>query len=249
MNPHSEKLSPPSIDITFDFRTDTPPGRDPDAFSPTLRRYHKLLWSKPLPCGARFELDDTIPKSYLHHRSEAGEFFLSSDAVIPAFRKNSRISKFRELRPVEEELGAFTKVEYTIGGMMIFPGNRIDGKATINGARGFHPRIKDRFDLTLECIRRHYCGECSPLSDTLARYEDFFRLFGDFRGYVGFFLLQDFVTNDCSMVKFMVPFDDFSQSPIPASDEAYIAYLRLAVNLTEVRNRRILDSGLTVINE
>jgi len=39
------------IDITFDFRSDTPgyPKKDPDALSPTLRRYHKLLWSKPLP--------------------------------------------------------------------------------------------------------------------------------------------------------------------------------------------------------
>ena len=47
------------IDITFDFRTDTPPGKDPDARSPTLRRYHKLLWSKPLPNGMMFDLDDT----------------------------------------------------------------------------------------------------------------------------------------------------------------------------------------------
>jgi hypothetical protein len=29
------------IDIAFVFTTDTPPGKDPDAFSPTLRRYHQ----------------------------------------------------------------------------------------------------------------------------------------------------------------------------------------------------------------
>jgi hypothetical protein len=41
------------IDITFDFRTDTPnfPKRDPDKDSPTLRRYHKLLCSKSLLDG------------------------------------------------------------------------------------------------------------------------------------------------------------------------------------------------------
>ena len=44
--------------------------------------------------------------------------------------------------------------------------------------------IRDRFDLTLECIRRHYLDEPSPLSATLARYADFFGLFGDFAGYV-----------------------------------------------------------------
>lgn len=30
------------IDITFDFRSDAG-GKDPDAYSPTLRRYHQLL--------------------------------------------------------------------------------------------------------------------------------------------------------------------------------------------------------------
>ena len=73
------------IDVTFDFRSDTPPGKDPDTFSPTLRRYHQLLWSKPLPSGALFELDVTGPPYYLHHRSELGEFWLSSDAVVPSF--------------------------------------------------------------------------------------------------------------------------------------------------------------------
>ena len=43
------------IDITFDFRTDTPTGTDPDALSPTLRSYHKFLWSKPLPDTLRLE--------------------------------------------------------------------------------------------------------------------------------------------------------------------------------------------------
>ena len=50
-----------TIDIAFDFRTDAPEGKDPDAYSPTLRRYHQLLWSKPLPSGASFDLSDTTP--------------------------------------------------------------------------------------------------------------------------------------------------------------------------------------------
>jgi hypothetical protein len=76
-----------TIDITFDFRSDTPPGKDPDARSPTLRRYHYLLWSKPLPSGAPFELDVTTPGAYLHHRSDLGDFSLGSDAVIPSFSR------------------------------------------------------------------------------------------------------------------------------------------------------------------
>jgi len=230
------------IDITFDFRSDTPPGRDPDVFSPTLRRYHKRLWSKPLPSGAVFELDDTSPHVYLlHHRSELGEFFLSSDAVIPAFSREHRIAHIINQIPVAER-EAFNSKGYTIGGMMVFPGNRIGRKMTINGARGFHPRIKDRFDLTVECIRRHYLNERSPLSDTLARYADFFGLFGDFRGYVEFFLLQDLVSEDCSVVRFFMPFQDFNTSPLPASMDAYRAYRQLAVDFIEARNHRILES-------
>jgi len=63
------------IDIDFDFYSDTPPNKDPDSYSPTLRSYHKLLWSKSLPSGAEFKLVDTTPYVYLHHKSELGEFF------------------------------------------------------------------------------------------------------------------------------------------------------------------------------
>ena len=44
------------IDTRFDTRSDAG-GRDPDSHSKTLRRYHQLLWSKPLPSGALFDLD------------------------------------------------------------------------------------------------------------------------------------------------------------------------------------------------
>ena len=165
------------IDITFDFRSDTPcyPDKDPDAVSPTLRRYHRLLWSKPLPSGPLFGLVDTSPRVYLHHRSQLGEFWLTSDAVVPTFRKERALSHILEQIP--DELAAFLRVGYTIGGMMLFLGNRVGGQMTINGARGCHPRIKDRFDLTVECIRRHYRTEDSPLRATLVRYADYFQLF------------------------------------------------------------------------
>jgi hypothetical protein len=230
-----------AIDVTFDFRSDTPPGRDPDAFSPTLRRYHQLLWSKPLPSGALFELDvDTPP--YLHHHSGLGEFWLSSDAVIPAFAREARLAPIIGQIP-EVEREAFNRIGYTIGGMMVFPANRVGGRPTINGARGLHPRIKDRFDLTVECIRRHYGNEPNPLSDTLARYADFFELFGNFRGYVDFFLLHDMVTEDYSAVRFFTPFDGFTVSPLPASLDAYNAYRQLAIEFIEARNRRIDAAG------
>lgn len=226
------------IDVTFDFRRDTPAGKDPDTHSKRLRRYHRLLWSKRLPCGAFFALNDATPGHYLYHRSEVGEFSLTSDAVIPTFKWNKRI---QTLIP-EEELKSFNAAGYTMGGMMIFPGNRIDGKWTINQARGCTGRIGDRFDLTLECIRRHYDNNRSPLSDVLNRYAKFFNLFGSFRGYVEFFLLQDLVVADFSAVRISAPFDDFSGSPIPNSVGEYKAYEFAARAFIEARNQRILGS-------
>jgi hypothetical protein len=173
-----------------------------------LRRYHQKLWSKPLPSGAMFDLS---PGTYLQHESTLGKFDLSSDAVIPSFRKRPKVKEFMEqLR--QQEVARFHSIGYTMGGMMLWPRNQVDGKNSINQARGCHPRIADRFDLTVECVRRHYAGGASPLSDTLQRYGEFFALFGDFKGFVEFFLLQDLVTDDFAEVRFMHPFDDFKDA-------------------------------------
>jgi len=123
--------------------------------------------------------------------------------------------------------------------MMIFLANRIDGKQTINGARGFNRKIADRFDLTLECIRRHYLNMHSPLSETLERYRNFFDLFGDFGGYVDFFLLQDLVDETRSAVEFFMPFDDFNSPSVPSDLHSYKGYRRLSIEFIEARNRRI----------
>ncbi|MCC6929474.1 MAG: hypothetical protein IT359_10835 [Gemmatimonadaceae bacterium] len=226
------------IDITFDFRRDTPPGRDPDLLSPALRAYHRFLWSKPLPGGSPFELSASRPNAYLHHHSPLGEFFLASDAVVPTFRKESRLASAIAQIPADE-WESFMSLGYTIGGMMIFPANRVDRRMTINGARGFHPRIKDRFDLTVECIRRHYRAEKSPLSVTLSRYSAFFALFESFEGYVDFFLLHDLVSPDFRSVRFFAPFDDFSSSPLPADLKAYESYRKHAIAFLSARNARI----------
>ena len=225
------------IDVTYDFRNDAN-GKDPDSHSPTLRRYHQQLWSKPLPNGASFELLDTTPGAYLHHQSSLGEFFLSSDSVIPTFTRWQSLKPITEQFP-EQENEAFRAIGYTIGGMMIFPSNQIDGKQTINGARGFDRRISDRFDLTLECIRRHYMNLESPLAPTLARYADFFALFGDFPGYVKFFLLDDLVRDD-NGIKFFMPFDDFNTRAVPQDLASYKEYRRRSIDFIYARNQRIV---------
>lgn len=229
-----------TIDISFDFRSDTPPGknRDPDKDSPTLHRYHRLLWSKPLPSGAPFDLVDGRPGNYLVHRSRLGDFYLSSDAVIATLKKRAR-HVWEQVPEAERE--EFGTVGYTIGGMMLFPSNKVDGKMTLNGARGFNSKIADRFDLTLECIRRQYRGEGNPLQEPLDRYGNFFALFGDFPGYVSHFLLQDIVTTDCDGIRFFTPFEDFSSSPLPRDLAAYQEYKRRSIAFVHARNQRIAD--------
>jgi len=228
------------IDITFDFRSDTPEGGDPDACSPTLRAYHKLLWSKPLPNGVMFTLDDTTPGAYLHHRSDLGEFFLSSDTSNSSFKNMSHVAHIRSQIP-DDELNRFRTILYSIGNMIVFPGRQVGGRWTINQARGCYRSIGDRFDLTLEGIRLQYSCRPNPLSGPFKRYADFFDLFGDFRGYVEFFLLHDLVTADCSAVKFLLPFIDFDrQPPHPESVAAFRTYLQEATRFIQARNLRIL---------
>src|SRR4051812_46615274 len=101
------------IDTAFDFRRDTRPGRDPDSDSPTLHRYHQLLWSRSLPSGTSFDLLDGRPLNYLTHKSHLGEFFLSSDAVVPTFRRKAR-TIITELP--NDNFDYFDALGYTIGG-------------------------------------------------------------------------------------------------------------------------------------
>jgi hypothetical protein len=214
--------------------------KDPDFYSPTLRSYHKLLWSKPLPNGALFTLQDSQPKtrSYLYHQSDIGEFHLASDSVIPTFQRRTHPPAYL-VDMKQEELKHFYDYAYTIGGMMIWPGKKKDGM-TINQARGVNRKIGDRFDLTIECVKRYYDNEWSPLSACFTRYSDFFALFGDFKGFIDFFLLNDLVTEDPLAVQMFTDFNpDFSLPTIPLTQEAYTSYMHHAMRFLEKRNSRI----------
>jgi hypothetical protein len=227
-----------AIDTAFDVYSDTPPGRDPDSRSATLRSFHQRLWSKPLPDGGRFQLSADHPGPYLRSVSQHGEVDLSSDSLGHTYQT------FRAMAPIvaqipAAELAAFFAICSTIGAYVVFPSRRIDGKPTINGARGMHPRIKDRFDLTLECIRLHYLDQDSPLGSTMARYHAFFRLFGDFKGYVEFFLFQDLVSESRDRVNFFLPFSDFQTPALPAAPDAYRCYAKALSRFIRARNARI----------
>jgi len=207
------------IDVDYDCRIECP-NRDPDSHSPTLRRFHKLLWSKELPCGKIFELDDSGPKPWLVHKSELGEFHLTSDAIVHLLGARLLLDQLpRQQRDFVEGIA------WPVSECIVFPGKRVNRLNTINGARGMNPRIADRFDLTLECIRRHYLGSCSPLSEVLRRYASFFTLFESFEGYTHFFHLGGLVDPKSGGVRFYLPLEDFNRSGKPQSLDEYVLYL------------------------
>ena len=231
------------IDIDYVFSRDTPANKDPDAHSPTLKAYHKLLWSKPLPNGRCFQLTDTYPRTYLYHKSDLGEFFLNSDAITHSYKNTRELAQVLEEVPVDE-VDSLYNYGSTIGAYIIFPGNKIDNKMTINGARGCHPRIRDRFDITLECIRLYYLSIDNPLASVLQRYDDFFSLFVNFQGYVDFFLLEDLVADDYSTVRFHIPWECFEDSPLPRSKEEYLEYKENTLKFIRSRAKRMENSLL-----
>lgn len=229
-------MSQPPIDPAFDFGAEAG-GRDPDSYSATLQRFHQLLWSKPLPSGEMFDLTPVRVGAAraLRHESKLGVFLLSSDTLA-----NSNKNK---LRPFYDRMGADVNAAWhrdggALGGRLVFPRNRVNGQQTINQLRGTNARIRDRFDLTLEAIRRHYAGEESPLSAVLARYADFFALFRDFEGYVEFFLLDDLI--DGGQVRFYIPFQGYDRSPLPRTFEEYQQFRAAQLAFVAARNARML---------
>jgi hypothetical protein len=228
-------MTDPTLDIAYDFQAEAGK-RDPDSYSATLQRYHQLLWSKELPSGQMFGLAPVRVGSAraLRHESDLGVFMLSSDTLANSNRNKLR-TFYDQMGPASNEV--WHRHGGAIGGRLVFPRNRIDGKQTINQTRGTNHRIRDRFDLTLEAIRRHYRQEESPLSDVLARYRDFFALFGSFDGYVSFFLLEDLVQD--GTVRFYLPFEGFDRSPLPRTFDEYQEFRRAQLAFVAARNDRI----------
>ena len=143
-----------------------------------------------------------------------------------------------------EEIDNFFSICSTIGAYIIFPAKRINNKMTINGARGVNHKIQDRFDFTLECIRRLYLNQQSPLTDVLERNANFFKLFSDFKGYVDYFLLQDLVEGDYVAIKFWSNFDNFETAPLPKDKDEYLSYKSRVLDFVQARNQRILNSTI-----
>ena len=131
----------------------------------------------------------------------------------------------------------FIHKSYTIGGMIIFPKHR----NSMNQVRGTTKAIADRWDLTLECIRRYFEGTDSPLTDVITSDAGFYDLFVDFKGYVDFFFLQDCVSEDYAEVNIWEGDSSFIRNGLPDTIDGYMSYIDNEMRFLQNRNNRIKE--------
>ena len=234
------------LDVTFDFTSDTPGywegndglgyGKaDPDNASPTLQKYHQMLWSRELPNGEFMNLKKGTGPYYLTWK----DFRFGSDAIIVSFRyKKYKFMIDQVKKRVGDYQAYYTdmlKRAYTIGGMMIFPKH----PSSMNQNKGTNAIISDRWDLTLECIRRYYKGERSPLYETILSDKAFYDLFNDFKGFVDFFFLQDAVTDDYLKVNIWCGDGKLDKPGLPETIDDYFVFIDKEFDFLKKRNARI----------
>ncbi len=237
------------IDPDEDFASYYGDGGDPDRDCERLYVWHRALWGRGEAGVARFRLDVIYDRGYglSLHAEDGSEFWLGSDGMIPTWSSAGWTKRFSAdlVAEIDKDADDFYRVASTIGGYIVFPRNRRGQTGwTINQARGMHSAIADRFDLTLECIRRHYTEPSAknPLGERLAHYADFFELFGDFDRYVRFFLLDDLLTQDRGAVRSLMSGEPVSDFPSPAfalTPAAYAEYRRRSIAFVSARNNRI----------
>lgn len=240
------------IDTTFDFTTDSykywegfwerknglgEGGSDPDSSSCTLQEYHRILWSKELPNGEKMDLRAGSGSNYLTWDN----FRFGSDSIITSFRYLSYSYMIEQVKNRVGDYKAFYEDfihrSYTIGGMIIFPKHR----NSMNQVRGTTKAIADRWDLTLECIRRYFEGTDSPLTDVITSDAGFYDLFVDFKGYVDFFFLQDCVSEDYAEVNIWEGDSSFIRNGLPDTIDGYMSYIDNEMRFLQNRNNRIKE--------
>jgi hypothetical protein len=225
------------IDINFDFSIETGGEKpDIDRDSTTLRKYHKLLWSKKLPNGEDPILSET-DNNGLKIKTDTCDIILSSDTMINTYTGNwDKNFDLRYLKTIGE-IDEFIKITHKIGNFIMYPRT----KDSFNQNRGTNPKIYDRFDLSLECIRRYYHNEDSPLREIIQKYNQFFQLFKNFKNYCEFYFLEDLTINNYEEISYFLPFNNFEEMPLPKNADEYRLYMNKATEFINKRNKRIQD--------
>jgi hypothetical protein len=233
------------IDVAFCFYDDPDFRGDADSDSRILQRWHASLWSKDLPDGNRIEWSAESGTRCLTHDSPLGSFRISSDTIASTHERY--VPAMWSAMSLEQQ-ESYDRAFYTIGGFIVFPRR----SRSLNQMRGWDRAIADRFDLTLECIRRHYLEvHPNPLGEVLAKDAGFFRLFGvgprGFAAYVEFFHLQDLIARNS--INWLDGSSGgnwtFSNPALPSNATDYRRYLDNILEFVAGRNARIARWALS----
>jgi hypothetical protein len=175
------------------------------------------------------------------------DFDFGSDSIIVELRYKKYMHVIDKVADKVGDIEAYyenlVRRSYTIGGMIIFP-KHIN---SMNQMRGTCSKISDRWDLTLECIRRYYIDEKSPLSSVIGSDKEFFDLFVDFKGYVEFFFLQDCVSDDYSEVDIWCGDTSFEKSGLPVTVDDYFEFIRKEHEFLDKSNERIKEYNNLIV--
>ena len=191
---------------------------DPDACSERLYEFHGVLWEKQRKQTEFLNLN--IPQIVICQKSiwfklNNKNIALGSDSIMNIYWHRTSGNMPEIMKKIsqtksnyKEFIKEYLKKANTIGGFVLFTRHN----NSINQQRGKRP-IDDRFDLTLECIRRayqyrdFYREDNNPLFGLSEEDKKFFRMFGSFENYAKFFCLNksydgkhNWVTEDCSAV-------------------------------------------------
>lgn len=263
------------IDVLYDFSTDTvdrkgynywtnfwtdegkenellggpEPSYDPDSVSKNLCLYHQALWSGEIN---RIKFALKIEEGNLvWYDDNQKKYIFGSDSIISSFRYKKMKNIYKKLldnkfmgqkATYRSYIENFIHKSYTIGGMIIFPKH----KNSMNQRRGCHPRIQDRIDLTLECIRLFYEDseyQGNPLFSVLQEDSWFYRMFGSFKCYIEHFFLQDMVSEDYSKILLLRGNDNtpFDGPILPESEIELENWMEKSLEIVAKRNKRIQE--------
>lgn len=236
-----------NVDININYKKLLNNNLDPDKYCKELGETHCILWSSKKTLGILKWNSLNKLKSFIN----GIEFIFTPDSIVNSFYNSKRIIKGKGIKEsdwirslskmTQDIIKDYRNIDYTIGSSIIFPIS-INGKSigwTMNKARGCSSKIHDRFDYTLECIKRYYEENIdNPLQSAIEKSSLFFNLFKSFNEYVDFFFLNDLVDEKGNVISFTDKID-FS-SPFPKTEEEYIKYLDNTIRFVNKRNERIL---------
>ena len=236
------------IDVDEIFANSSNKSKDPDKYSKRLGKIHCILWNSRNKLGNL----EWNPLNRLKTTINGMEYVFTPDSITNSFRNSDRLVRGLNIKEkdaisnygskVQTLVDEYAKTDYTIGSSIIFPIS-IGGVPigyTMNKARGLNQQVHDRFDYTLECIKRYYDKNTNnPLQSALEKSSAFFDIFNGFDEYVHFFFLEDLIDRDGNVISFTNKID--FDNPFPTNKDDYYKCLSNTMEFVKKRNKRIQD--------